>query len=103
MTGYPFDAFGPKHWAYLLALAFIWAGVVWLGRVGLGSNVRKRVVLALAVVSLGQEALEDLIRVSRGVWELNDDLPLHLCSLAMLVGVWALLTKGQRVFEVAYY
>lgn len=103
MTGYAFDTFGPKHWAYLLALAFAWAGVVWVGRVGLSPEVRKRVVLVLAVVSLGQELLDDLIRASRGVWELNDDLPLHLCSLAMLVGVWALLTKGQRVFEVAYY
>jgi hypothetical protein len=35
MTGYPFDAYGPEHWTYLLALAFIWMGAIWTGRVGL--------------------------------------------------------------------
>ena len=103
MTGYPFDTFGPEHWTYLVALAFIWTGVVWAGRVVLGPRGQRRMVLVLAVVTLGQELVDDLIRAPRGVWELNDDLPLHLCSLAMLVGVWALLTKRQRVFEVAYY
>jgi hypothetical integral membrane protein (TIGR02206 family) len=103
MTGYPFDAFGPKHWTYLLVLAFTWAAVVWVGRAYLGVRGQRRVVLVLAVVSLGQELVDDLIRASRGAWDLQDDLPLHLCSLAMLVGVWALLTKRQRIFEVAYY
>ena len=103
MPGYHFDAFGPKHWTYLLVLAFVWTGGVWVGRTVLGPKGQRWAVLVLAAVSLGQELVDDLIRALRGVWELNDDLPLHLCSLAMLVGVWALLTKRQRVFEVAYY
>jgi hypothetical integral membrane protein (TIGR02206 family) len=103
MTGYPFDAYGPEHWTYLLALAFIWVGAIWAGRVWLGPRGRGRVVLLLAVTSLGQELADDLIRAFRGIWDVQDDLPLHLCSLAMLVGVWALLSRRQLVFEVAYY
>ena len=103
MTGYPFEAFGPKHWAYMLALAFVWVAVVWVGRSFLGVGGRRRMVLGLAVLSLAQELLDDLLRAPRGVWELQDDLPLHLCSLAMLVGVWALLTRRQLIFELAYY
>jgi hypothetical integral membrane protein (TIGR02206 family) len=103
MTGHPFDAYGPKHWTYLLALAVIWTGAIWAGRVWLGPRGRRRVVLVLAVVSLGQEVADDFIRAARGIWVLHDDLPLHLCSLAMLVGVWALLSRRQLVFEIAYY
>lgn len=74
-----------------------------MGRTRVDPLRRRRVVFLLAALSLSQELVDDLIRAPRGVWELNDDLPLHLCSLAMLVGVWALLSKRQRVFEVAYY
>lgn len=103
MIGYPFQAYGPKHWSYLLVLAVVWLVVVWVGRARLGPVGRRRAVLVLAVISLGQELADDLLRVSRGVWELQEALPLHLCSLAMLVGVWALLTRRQLVFEMAYY
>jgi uncharacterized membrane protein YwaF len=38
-----------------------------------------------------------------GVWTASEDLPLHLCSLGMLLSAWAIVTKRQLVFEVAYY
>jgi hypothetical integral membrane protein (TIGR02206 family) len=61
------------------------------------------VALALAVYGLGQEILDDILRLLDGIWVASEDLPLHLCSLAMLVSVYALATRGQLAFEVAYY
>ena len=103
MTGYPFDAFGPKHLTYMAALALIWWGVLQVGKRNPDPTFRRRVAVTLAVLSLGQEILDDLIRVSQGVWVAQEALPLHLCSLGMLVSVWAILSRRQLVFEVAYF
>jgi hypothetical integral membrane protein (TIGR02206 family) len=103
MIGFPFEAFGPKHLTYMAALAVIWTLVVWLGRTMENRAYQRRVVLVLALLGLGQELVDDLIRASRGVWTVQEALPLHLCSLAMLVSVWAILTRRQLVFEVAYF
>jgi len=103
MTGYPFDTFGPKHLLYLAGVALACFLVPHLGRRHLGPAGRRRVVLFLAVFSLSQELADDLLRAFQGIWSLDTDLPLHLCSLGMLVSVWALLGKRQLVFEVAYF
>lgn len=103
MAGYPFEAFGTKHLAYIAALGAVWVVVPWLGRNYPDPTLRRRTELFLILFSLGQELVDDLLRAHAGAWTLDDALPLHLCSLAMLVGCWALLSKGQLVFEVAYY
>jgi hypothetical integral membrane protein (TIGR02206 family) len=103
MIGYPFQAFGPEHLVYMGALVVVWTVVVWFGRSLSSPHHRGRVVLVLAFLTLGQELVDDLIRATRGVWTVQEALPLHLCSLGMLVGVWAILTKRQLAFEVAYF
>ena len=42
MIGCPFDAFGAKHWTYLVALACLWTGAVWVGRSLLGPAQRRQ-------------------------------------------------------------
>jgi hypothetical integral membrane protein (TIGR02206 family) len=80
----------------------IWL-VVYVGVLHLNSSQRRKVVLGLVIFSLGQELADDLLRVFHGVWFAQTALPLHLCSLGILVSVWALLTQKQSVFEVAYF
>jgi hypothetical integral membrane protein (TIGR02206 family) len=103
MQGYPFDTFGPKHLLYLGGIGVSCIVVLLLGLRHLTPQQRRQLVVALAILSVGQELLDDLIRLSRGGWTLAEDLPLHLCSLGMLVSAWALVTKRQLVFEVAYF
>ena len=103
MQGYPFVTFGTKHLLYLAGVAIACMAVLRVALRHLDQKQRRRGVIALAAFSLGQELLDDLIRVFAGVWTASEDLPFHLCSLGMLVSVWAILTKRQLVFEVAYY
>ncbi len=98
-----FHSFGVEHLLYLLGTGAVTVAIL---RAGLGNpdaGFRRRVALALVVYGLGQELLDDLIRFVDGIWVASEDLPLHLCSLAMLVSVYALATRGQLAFEVAYY
>ena len=103
MTGYPFDTFGTKHLLYIGGLVLSWILVLYLGLRHLNPQQQRRLVLFLAFFSLGQELADDLIRVFQGVWDAGTDLPLHLCSLGMLVSVWAILSRKQWVFEIAYF
>jgi hypothetical integral membrane protein (TIGR02206 family) len=98
-----FITFGPTHLAYLAGTALVWVLVLWWGKSALGPEQAKRVAIYLAVFSVGQELADDLIRTFHGVWVVQEALPLHLCSLAMLMSAFALATKRQRAFEVAYY
>ena len=103
MEAYPFDPYGIKHLLYLGGVALITVGILWAGRSNPDPRFRRRVVLILIIFTLGQELLDDLLRVMDGAWVVQEHLPLHLCSLAMFVGVYALATKGQLAFEIAYY
>ncbi|MGD2123486.1 MAG: TIGR02206 family membrane protein [Gemmatimonadota bacterium] len=103
MPEYPFEAFGTKHLLYMAGVVVAWIVVLHVGLRHLAPRQRRHVALALAIFSLFQELVDDLLKVYYGVWALQTDLPLHLCSLGMLVSVWALLTRRQLVFEVAYY
>jgi hypothetical integral membrane protein (TIGR02206 family) len=102
VPGHPFEFFGLKHNLYLLGTAFCWLLVVLIGR-HLTEKQRRWVVIFLAFLTLGQELADDLLRAYNGVWFAWSALPFHLCSLALFMGVWAILTKKQLVFEVAYY
>ncbi len=103
MTGYPFDTLGTKHLLYMGATVLVWIVVLWLGLRRLDPKQGRRVALGLAFFSLAQELADDLLRVYHGVWAAETALPFHLCSLGMLVSVWALLSRKQLVFEVAYF
>jgi len=96
-----FVLFGPTH---LWTLALI-AGVaivlpLLVRRLGLGAV--RAVALLLAALLLLQEVVGlslQLARYGPGV----QLLPLHLCSLAVFVTAWMLLSRNPRVFEVAYF
>jgi hypothetical integral membrane protein (TIGR02206 family) len=103
MAGYPFDTFGAKHLLYLAGVALVCVVVLFIGVRYLTPGQRRVAAVTLAVFGLGQELTDDLVRTFYGVWEVQTALPLHLCSLGMLVSVWALLTRRQLIFEVAYY
>jgi hypothetical integral membrane protein (TIGR02206 family) len=96
-----FVLFGDVHfWTLSLIVAvavllpvlvrFVWPGAT------------RRVALLLAVLLLMQEAGNLAVQVGR--WGLSVQmLPLHLCSLAVFLTAWMLITRGQRVYEVAYF
>jgi uncharacterized membrane protein YwaF len=95
MAGYPFQVFGAKHVLYLLGLGLVYWAFVRVGRRNPDPRFRRRVAMGLIIFSLGQEVMDDLLRMMDGIWVAQNDLPFHLCSLAMIVGVYALATRRQ--------
>jgi len=103
MPGHPFDTFGPKHLAYISGTVLAWLVLLCIGLRHMSPGRQRKFAIGLAIFSLAQELADDLLRVYHGVWAPDTALPFHLCSLGMLVSVWALLSRRQLVFEVAYF
>jgi len=97
----PFRLFGAAHLAALLlvgATALLLPLLV--GRHWPGSA--RPIGLTLAGLLLGQEVL----RMGFAIWTQGITvalLPLHLCTLAVYLTAWMLVTRAQRVYEVVYF
>jgi hypothetical integral membrane protein (TIGR02206 family) len=58
--------------------------------------------IALAALLVGQEIVYHIWRISTGIWDHREDLPLHLCALAIWLGAVMLITKNYRSYEFVY-
>ncbi len=101
----PFERFGLEHLATLLLLSAIAISISrFLRRTGPGSTRGWTAVrLGLAALLSGglAFALADAMPIRRLDW--LDVLPLHLCDFAVLIAVWALLTRQQIAVEILYF
>lgn len=90
--------FGPDHVAALGAIALAALGAARNGR---RAGRPLRLALAAALVAL---LAGELVRAWRGGWFTWETLlPLHLCDLAVLLSVFALLALERRVTELLYF
>jgi hypothetical integral membrane protein (TIGR02206 family) len=100
-----FERFGLEHAATLVLLAAIATLLSWLLRRSSARSPRVQAAMRLvmaALLSCGLLfALLDALPL-RGI-EWLDVLPLHFCDLAVLIAVWALLTRGQMACELLYF
>lgn len=100
-----FTRFGPEHLGTLAGLALLAWLLVRLVRSG-GPDSRARapvvrgVLAAILVGGLGF-ALAGAFPLRGLDW--LEILPLHLCDLAVLIAVWALLTRNRLACEMLYF
>ena len=76
-----FVTFGLEHNLYLIGTFAIWLIVLFTGREILNSNQRRIFVLLLIVITISQELIDDILRWNVGIWDVAEDLPLHMCCL----------------------
>jgi len=99
--GEPFRLFGVPH---LVTLALLLSANVALIVVGQRFPVAWRFPtrIGLAILLVGQEIVLHIWRISTGTWDHKEQLPLHLCSLAVWLGGVMLITKSYRIYEFVY-
>ena len=103
MDEYQFSLFGLYHLCYLAGAVACWVAVIYWGKKHLKPEHRRIAAFILIGATLGQEVIDDIVRYLNGCWTMEHSLPLHLCSFAMFVSVYALLTKRQTAFELVYF
>ncbi|WP_105619723.1 YwaF family protein [Vallitalea okinawensis] len=93
-----------EHIAGLMSLLAIYFIIVHK-RENIRSNQRLNTYLQVIAGALMiiQEIALNIWRYQMGLWSLASSLPLHLCSLALMIGPFLYITKSQKLFDLLYY
>jgi hypothetical integral membrane protein (TIGR02206 family) len=96
-----FDAFGTAHQGALSLILAVAVALPLASRF-LVPGAAQPVAYLLAATLLVQEAVDTWLRIdAQGLSA--ELLPLQLCTLAVYLSVWMLVTRDQRVFELVYF
>ena len=98
-----FETFGLEHNLYLIGTFTIWFLVLFTGKVILNLEQRRNFVLLLIFITISQELIDDILRWNVGIWDVAEDLPLHMCGISFFTSTYALYSKNQTAFELSYF
>ena len=98
-----FETFGLEHNLYLIGTFTIWFLVLFTGKVILNLEQRRIFVLLLIFITISQELIDDILRWNVGIWDVAEDLPLHMCGIRCFTSTYALYSKNQTAFELSYF
>lgn len=101
-TGAPFHHFGLGH---ILAMGTLLAIVLLLGIFGKqwSQETRDRVRIFFAVSLAIIESTWHIWSIYYGIWSIQTNLPLHVCSVFTWASVIMLFTKNQYIFEMTFF
>ena len=102
MASQSFELFGPSHLATLVVIAAV-AIVLPLAVRRLAAHQARHVAYLLAALLLGQEAIDLWRQIDARNLSPAALLPLHLCTLAVYLTAWTLVTRSYRTYEVVYF
>ena len=98
-----FETFGLEHNLYLIGTFTIWFLVLFTGKVILNLEQRRIFVLLLIFITISQELIDDILRWNVGIWDVAEDLPLHMCGISFFTSTYALYSKNQTAFELSFF
>ncbi len=102
MESQSFELFGASHLATLVVIAAV-AIALPLAVRHLAAQQVRNVAYLLAALLLGQEAIGLWRQIDAGNLSPAALLPLHLCTLAVYLTAWTLVTGSHRTYEIVYF
>jgi len=99
--GAPFEFLGIAHIGALLFLAGL--NIFLLRYRQKDELTRKKVRITLAIILLLDESAWHLWNIVHGVWNVQEHLPLHACSILIWLAGFMLILKQYRIYEFAYF
>lgn len=103
--GEGFQFLGPDHLAVLLLTFAVPACLAWWVRHSRSQRLERIAAWSLAAVLVGGQVVTGAVSLSTGNMAefLANSLPLHVCGLGAYLAAWAVLTRSQCAFEIAYF
>ncbi len=100
-TGAPFELLGPAHLAFLALVAL---GALCLPLLkGKSARFYRRFERIYVAASITNELAYHLWRALTGTWYVQTMLPLHLCSVFVVLNAILLLSHNRRIYEYSYF
>jgi len=100
-TGSPFILFG---WAHLAFIACVLAGNLLLPKLRGKSDIFKRNFrIVYVTISILVELSWHTWKASIGEWTAQEMLPLHVCSVFVVLNAIMMLARNYRIYEISYF
>ena len=99
--GAPFVLFGTWHVVALLVIVLI--NLAMLGFRKASERTRRTVRWSMVILLLLDDASWQVWNVYWGHWSIQTMLPLHLCSMMMVLAWFMLIFKNYRIYEFVYF
>jgi len=100
-TGPAFQLFGAAH---IAALAVLFALNLYLIRFkNAGEDTKRTIRWTLAIILWTAETTWHIWNIAVGKWNIQNLLPLNLCSILIWLSGFMLIFKNQRIYEFAYF
>ena len=100
--GPAFELFGSGHLFALGLIALVVAALVWGWR-NPGDAAKRRGRLLLAGIILFVESSWHAWRLANDTWNIQNDLPLHLCSVGIWASIFMLAARSYRIYEILFF
>ncbi len=100
--GAPFQLFGRAHLCALVLVVLINLSFILVRNVP-GPEIRVAIRYGLAAILILNELAWHLWNIKTGQWRVQTMLPLHLCSLFVLLSAVMLVTRSYRIYEFAFF
>ncbi len=92
-----FKLFGPTHLVTVALIVVVLWGLYFFRNI---SDRAKRIVSwVMAICLIADEPIYQYWRLSNGIWDLKEHLPLHLCSIIMPLAAIVLIWRNYRWYE----
>jgi hypothetical integral membrane protein (TIGR02206 family) len=99
----PFAPFGLSHDVVIVVVAVVAATLVALGRRYRGTPIERRLSSALALVFGGLLVAVEVYWLLPWQGGIKYSLPLQLCDLAAMAGIWGLWSYSSTAFALTYF
>ena len=103
MINYNFTSFGTEHGIYLIVILIFWLSIPLLGKRFLNKFQKNIVALSLISISLVQEIMHYFYKMNLGLFTIAQDISLHMCGFSLFISCYALYSKNQTAFELAFF
>jgi hypothetical integral membrane protein (TIGR02206 family) len=99
--GAPFAFLGPAHLAILAAIIIL---NIILSRFKVASeSTRRKIRIAMGIILWVNEASYHIWNIYYGLWNIQEHLPLHACSVLIWMAGFMLIFKNYTLYEFTYF
>jgi len=103
-TEKPFQLFSSSHGAPVLVYFLFASSIVWYAKTRVTNQAtKKNILLWLSLIPLIALIVQNLIKVSIGAWQIQDDLPLHICRFLAVLAPLVYLKDSKFWTGVFYF
>ena len=100
--GPAFELYGPGHLTALAIVFSVIAFLIWGWR-NPSEEQKRRVRILFISIMLVLEISWHGWNAMVGIWSVQKNLPLHLCSISAWSSIYILMTRDYRVFEIIFF